>query len=133
MDLCEQIKITSTCKNNVNFRINGPFSALTCYLTEFHGAKYRSRIQIGRGMIISAANIVLPLLAWAILPKTMHFTLFNQFGKCIFFDSIISLQCYIFRHQFMEYFFTHMLITSFNKWINLRIHAWKSKILNGHG
>ncbi|XP_049820151.1 synaptic vesicle glycoprotein 2B [Aethina tumida] len=76
--LSQNFVMLMICKFLGGFIINGPFSALTCYLTEFHGAKYRSRIQIGRGMIISAANIVLPLLAWAILPKTMHFPLFNR-------------------------------------------------------
>ncbi|CAH1373070.1 unnamed protein product [Tenebrio molitor] len=58
--------------------INGPFAALTAYLSEFHCSKYRSRVQLVRGMIVSGGNLVLPLLAWAILPQEINLNLFNQ-------------------------------------------------------
>ncbi|XP_063923257.1 synaptic vesicle glycoprotein 2C-like isoform X2 [Zophobas morio] len=60
------------------FIINGPFSALTAYLSEFHCSKYRSRVQLVRGTIISCGTMVLPLLAWAILPQKIVITLFNN-------------------------------------------------------
>ncbi|RZB39871.1 Sugar tr and/or MFS 1 domain containing protein [Asbolus verrucosus] len=57
------------------FIINGPFAALTAYMSEFHCSKYRSRVQLGRGMIVSCGTMVLPLLAWAILPQKIDIRL----------------------------------------------------------
>ncbi|KAJ8919146.1 hypothetical protein NQ315_012132 [Exocentrus adspersus] len=61
------------------FIINGPFSAATSYLTEFHCSKYRARVHLVRGTIVSLANITLPLIAWIVLPQNVNFTLFDQF------------------------------------------------------
>ncbi|XP_018562422.1 synaptic vesicle glycoprotein 2B-like isoform X2 [Anoplophora glabripennis] len=62
------------------FIINGPFSAATSYLSEFHSSKHRARVQLARGIIVSFGNIILPLLAWAVLPQNLNFTLFDYFG-----------------------------------------------------
>ncbi|CAO1425766.1 unnamed protein product [Diamesa serratosioi] len=51
------------------FIICGPFAVLMSYLSEFHGLKYRSRVMMSTGMFFSIANIMLPLLAWFIIPK----------------------------------------------------------------
>ncbi|KAL3280272.1 hypothetical protein HHI36_017767 [Cryptolaemus montrouzieri] len=57
--------------------INGPFAALTCYLSEFHSAKYRARVQMVLGFVTSLGAICLPLLAGLILPSDMEFTILN--------------------------------------------------------
>ncbi|KAL3279279.1 hypothetical protein HHI36_016787, partial [Cryptolaemus montrouzieri] len=59
------------------FIINGPFAALTCYLSEFHCAKYRARTQMVLGIIFSAGTICLPLLAGIVLPSEINFYVFN--------------------------------------------------------
>ncbi|XP_045461406.1 synaptic vesicle glycoprotein 2B-like isoform X2 [Harmonia axyridis] len=61
------------------FIINGPFAALTCYLSEFHCAKYRARVQMVLGIIFSAGTICLPLLAALILPEEIDIVLFDYF------------------------------------------------------
>jgi VNT family MFS transporter (synaptic vesicle glycoprotein 2) len=59
------------------FIINGTSVALTPYLSEFHGTHYRSRVPLTIGLLFSAGNIVLPLLAWAILPLNIELSLFG--------------------------------------------------------
>ncbi|XP_068910936.1 synaptic vesicle glycoprotein 2B-like isoform X2 [Tenebrio molitor] len=60
------------------FIINGPFAALTTYISEFHCAKYRARMQLVLGTIFSCGSVVLPLLAWLILPQNFYFSAFNK-------------------------------------------------------
>ncbi|CAH1996788.1 unnamed protein product [Acanthoscelides obtectus] len=55
--------------------INGPFAALTSYLSEFHRAKHRARVQMVVGFIFSLGNLLLPILALFILPIQMDFQL----------------------------------------------------------
>ncbi|KAJ8977734.1 hypothetical protein NQ317_019409 [Molorchus minor] len=57
--------------------INGPHSASTSYLSEFHASQYRARVQIARGIIASFGNIALPVLAWLILPQDLNFTIYE--------------------------------------------------------
>ncbi|KAK9879259.1 hypothetical protein WA026_004109 [Henosepilachna vigintioctopunctata] len=58
--------------------INGPFAALTTYLTEVHCAKYRATVQMILGTVFSIAGVFLPLMANFILPADIHFTLFDS-------------------------------------------------------
>ncbi|KAK9879264.1 hypothetical protein WA026_004113 [Henosepilachna vigintioctopunctata] len=60
------------------FIINGPFAALTTYVSEFHCAKYRARVQMVLGIIFSSATVCLPLLAQFILPVDINFTILNN-------------------------------------------------------
>lgn len=62
------------------FRINGPFAALTTYMSEFHAAKYRSRVMMAMGIAYALASIVLPLMAWGIFPLHMDLELFNGYS-----------------------------------------------------
>ncbi|XP_028129872.1 synaptic vesicle glycoprotein 2B isoform X2 [Diabrotica virgifera virgifera] len=57
--------------------INGPFAAMTTYLGEFHSAQYRSKIQLVKGALVSVGQLVLPLLAWGIVPLPVDWSLFN--------------------------------------------------------
>lgn len=83
------------------FRINGPYSAHAAYLSEFHAAKYRARILMIRGLIISSSNVLAALLAWGILPSGMQLFLFEKLSmsttpfKNINLQMILSFQSYI--------------------------------------
>ncbi|CAH1176296.1 unnamed protein product [Phaedon cochleariae] len=57
--------------------INGPYSASVSHLSEFHSSKYRARVQIVRGIMLSSSNIILPLMAWGILPRKIDFSPFG--------------------------------------------------------
>ncbi|CAG9765151.1 unnamed protein product [Ceutorhynchus assimilis] len=57
--------------------INGPFAALSSYISEFHCAKYRPIFQMIIGTSISLGQVLLPCLAWLVLPQPLDFTLIN--------------------------------------------------------
>ncbi|XP_030376063.1 synaptic vesicle glycoprotein 2C [Scaptodrosophila lebanonensis] len=57
--------------------INGPAAVLYTYLTELHGAKHRSQVLLVLGMVMSAAQLALPLLAWGIFPREWDFEIFG--------------------------------------------------------
>ncbi|XP_055847645.1 synaptic vesicle glycoprotein 2A-like [Episyrphus balteatus] len=59
------------------FSVCGPFAVLMSYMTEFHGTKYRARVMMVIGMLFSIATLLLPILAWIILPNTWDYSLFN--------------------------------------------------------
>ncbi|CAG9823281.1 unnamed protein product [Phaedon cochleariae] len=62
------------------FIINGPFAALTAYLSEFHCARDRGRVQMILGTIFSMGNLILPVLAVFILPLKINL----QIGELVF-------------------------------------------------
>lgn len=88
---------------SLNFcRINGPFAAFTSYLSEFHCAKYRARIMILRGLIVHSANLVMPLLAWAVFPLNFELQLFNGYiGKLL--NQHSRTKTVIFSSTLLEY------------------------------
>lgn len=57
------------------FVICGPFAVLMAYLSEFHSLQHRSRVMIVLGVFYSAANMLLPALAWLIIPQPWNLTL----------------------------------------------------------
>ncbi|CAG9838949.1 unnamed protein product [Diabrotica balteata] len=59
------------------FIFNGPFSASTTLLTEYHAAAYRSKVQLFRGVTFSLGFFILPLIAWAILPLDIDYKIFG--------------------------------------------------------
>ncbi|XP_055584683.1 synaptic vesicle glycoprotein 2C-like [Uranotaenia lowii] len=59
------------------FVICGPFAVLMAYLSEFHSLEHRSRVMIMVGIFYSIANILLPSLAWVIIPQNWDFMLFG--------------------------------------------------------
>ncbi|XP_056637816.1 synaptic vesicle glycoprotein 2B-like isoform X1 [Diorhabda sublineata] len=59
--------------------INGPFAAATSHITEFHSNKYRGRVNIIRGIFLSGGSLLLPILAWAILPRKWDINVFGLF------------------------------------------------------
>ncbi|CAG9854816.1 unnamed protein product [Phyllotreta striolata] len=60
------------------FIFNGPFSSVTTYLTEFHSTKYRSRVQLIRGVNLSSGFFVLAVIAWVVLPLNINFSIFGS-------------------------------------------------------
>ncbi|XP_013105439.2 synaptic vesicle glycoprotein 2B [Stomoxys calcitrans] len=60
------------------FIICGPFAVLMSYLSEFHGSKHRSRIIMVIGIMFATSNIILSLMAIAILPRDWNFQIFNM-------------------------------------------------------
>ncbi|CAH1105289.1 unnamed protein product [Psylliodes chrysocephalus] len=69
------------CKFFGGLIINGPFSAMPAYLSEFHSSNYRSRIQVVNGTMTNIAQILLPLLAWGIMPLQIEWSLFGGYLK----------------------------------------------------
>lgn len=57
------------------FIVCGPFAVLMAYLSEFHSLQHRSRVMMLVGIFYSIANVLLPTLAWAIIPQAWDFTL----------------------------------------------------------
>lgn len=59
------------------------------YITELHGIKYRPRVLMVLGMLQSLGTLILPMVAWLILPRDWDFVLFGKInGKNI--SSIIE-------------------------------------------
>uniref|UniRef100_A0A182N761 Major facilitator superfamily (MFS) profile domain-containing protein n=1 Tax=Anopheles dirus TaxID=7168 RepID=A0A182N761_9DIPT len=59
------------------FVICGPFAVLMAYLSEFHSLQHRSRVMIVLGVFYSAANMLLPALAWLIIPQSWNLVIGN--------------------------------------------------------
>ncbi|CAG9838950.1 unnamed protein product [Diabrotica balteata] len=80
------------------FIFNGPFSASTTLLTEYHASEYRSKVQLFRGVTFSLGFFILPLFAWAILPLHIEYEIFgfiqihswNIFLLCCSIGSFLS-------------------------------------------
>ncbi|XP_058457138.1 synaptic vesicle glycoprotein 2B-like [Malaya genurostris] len=60
------------------FIICGPFAVLMAYLSEFHSLQHRSRVMILIGIFYSIGNMLLPSLAWAIIPQQWDFRLLGD-------------------------------------------------------
>ncbi|EDV91281.1 GH17356, partial [Drosophila grimshawi] len=58
--------------------VNGPSAVLFTYLTEMHGPKHRSQVLMVVGMITSASQFLLPLMAWATFPRQWDFVFFGS-------------------------------------------------------
>ncbi|XP_075230659.1 synaptic vesicle glycoprotein 2B-like [Lycorma delicatula] len=59
------------------FVICGPYSIFMAYLSEMFNGKYRDSIIMCSGIFISIGGIILPALAWIIIPQRIHWELFN--------------------------------------------------------
>uniref|UniRef100_A0A1A9ZAD7 Major facilitator superfamily (MFS) profile domain-containing protein n=1 Tax=Glossina pallidipes TaxID=7398 RepID=A0A1A9ZAD7_GLOPL len=51
--------------------VSGPFAVVMSYLSEFHGFKHRPRIIMIIGMMKSLATLILPIIAYVMLPYHM--------------------------------------------------------------
>lgn len=108
------------------FSINGPFAALTSYLSEFHGTKHRARVQMVLGTIFSIGSLILPLLALVILPLDIQLKV-NSFSKSIS-KMFPRIWIYFSRISFMERIFINMRMSVVYKWYWIYFSTWKSKI-----
>lgn len=61
--------------------MNGPYAALSTYVSEFHSNTYRGKMQLMIAVSFCCGGIVLPLTAWAILPHEFDLRLSDSFGK----------------------------------------------------
>ncbi|KAH8382698.1 hypothetical protein KR009_004841 [Drosophila setifemur] len=55
--------------------ICGPFAVVVSYLAELHGKKHRPYVMLFVGLAVSVGSMVLPLLAYGLLPVTINFNL----------------------------------------------------------
>ncbi|XP_037727424.1 synaptic vesicle glycoprotein 2C isoform X2 [Drosophila subpulchrella] len=55
------------------FIICGPFAVVVSYLAEFHGKKHRPYIMLFVGLCVSIGSMILPLLAYALMPVPIFF------------------------------------------------------------
>jgi len=53
--------------------ICGPFAVVVSYLAEFHGKKHRPYIMLFVGLCVSIGSMILPLLAYALMPVPIFF------------------------------------------------------------
>ncbi|KRT78777.1 membrane transporter, partial [Oryctes borbonicus] len=75
--LAQSYEMLSTAKFFTGLIMNGPFAALTTVISEFHCAKYRTRVVMVLGIMYSLGQLVIPGLAWIIIPRNLDFDLFN--------------------------------------------------------
>lgn len=59
--------------------MTGPFAVLTTTVSEFHSAKYRAKIVMGLGVMYSVAQLIIPGLAWLVIPHRMDYDFFNGY------------------------------------------------------
>ncbi|XP_063701896.1 synaptic vesicle glycoprotein 2B [Culicoides brevitarsis] len=60
------------------FVICGPFAVLMSYLSELHGKNVRGRIMMAVGICFSVGNVLLPFIAWMILPLKFEYVLIEN-------------------------------------------------------
>nr|XP_022910461.1 synaptic vesicle glycoprotein 2B-like [Onthophagus taurus] len=66
--LSQTYEMILAAKYMTGFIINGPFAAFTTVLSEFHAKQYRAKVMLILGIIYAVGNLILPLMAWLILP-----------------------------------------------------------------
>lgn len=59
------------------FFICGPHSIFMAYISEVFNRQHRNRVILITGIFTAAGSLSQPLLAWAIIPKTISWTFFN--------------------------------------------------------
>lgn len=69
--------------NYYNYSYTGPFVAVTSYLSEFHSAAHRSRVQLLRGTAIGVGGIIVPIIAWIVLPNSYEISITQNISKHI--------------------------------------------------
>ncbi|XP_052849588.1 synaptic vesicle glycoprotein 2C [Drosophila gunungcola] len=79
------------------FIICGPFAVVVSYLAEFHGKKHRPYIMLFVGLCVSVGSMILPLLAYALLPVPIFFKVgaleFRTWQVFLAVSSVPSLLC----------------------------------------
>uniref|UniRef100_A0A182QI24 Major facilitator superfamily (MFS) profile domain-containing protein n=1 Tax=Anopheles farauti TaxID=69004 RepID=A0A182QI24_9DIPT len=75
------------------FVICGPFAVLMAYLSEFHSLQHRSRVMIVLGVFYSAANMLLPALAWLIIPQSWNLVIGNGALEIHSWQIFLAVSC----------------------------------------
>ncbi|XP_072397582.1 synaptic vesicle glycoprotein 2B-like isoform X2 [Diabrotica undecimpunctata] len=75
--LSQSFEMLLICKFFGGFIIAGPFAAMSAYLSEFHSSEYRNKVQLINGTLASFAQVMVPLIAWGILPLPIKWSLFD--------------------------------------------------------
>lgn len=75
------------------FVICGPFAVLMAYLSEFHSLQHRSRVMIVLGVFYSAANMLLPALAWLIIPQPWNLVIGNGLLEIHSWQIFLAVSC----------------------------------------
>uniref|UniRef100_A0AAG5CTN4 Major facilitator superfamily (MFS) profile domain-containing protein n=1 Tax=Anopheles atroparvus TaxID=41427 RepID=A0AAG5CTN4_ANOAO len=75
------------------FVICGPFAVLMAYLSEFHSLQYRSRVMIVLGVFYSAGNMLLPALAWLIIPQSWNLVIGNGMLEIHSWQIFLAVSC----------------------------------------
>jgi hypothetical protein len=55
------------------------------YLSELNGLQHRPRVMISTGIFFSIAQIILPALAWLIIPQDWNLSTRGVYGNVLFF------------------------------------------------
>ncbi|XP_017057402.1 synaptic vesicle glycoprotein 2A isoform X2 [Drosophila ficusphila] len=78
------------------FIICGPFAVVVSYLAEFHGKKHRPYIMLFVGLCVSVGSMILPLLAYFLMPVDIYFKVGTlQFRTWQVFLAISSLPSFL--------------------------------------
>ncbi|XP_017083587.2 synaptic vesicle glycoprotein 2A [Drosophila eugracilis] len=79
------------------FIICGPFAVVVSYLAEFHGKKHRPYIMLFVGLSVSFGSMILPLLAYALMPVPISFKVatleFRTWQVFLAITAVPSLLC----------------------------------------
>ncbi|XP_017845786.1 synaptic vesicle glycoprotein 2B-like isoform X2 [Drosophila busckii] len=82
----------------------GPFAVVVSYLAEFHGKKHRPYMMLFVGLCVSVGALVLPLMAYLLLPKHLKFNVLRlQFHTWHVFLAITAVPSLLsgFLHIFL--------------------------------
>ncbi|XP_063241737.1 synaptic vesicle glycoprotein 2C-like isoform X2 [Bacillus rossius redtenbacheri] len=59
------------------FLICGPQAMTKAYLSEFHDEKHRARLVLWTGLYASSGNLLVPAVAWAVIPQPWSWKIFD--------------------------------------------------------
>lgn len=113
-----------------------------------HGPKYRSHVLLIVGMIVSAAILLLPMLAWVTFPQPWDFVLFGSLNSKLKINIVGDIRCarnisgsaalaqnvsiFLLSSQLAN-LFADLRFAQSNKWPHYVSDARESEIFNGSG
>lgn len=65
--------------------MSGPFAILMSFISEFHGKKHRDRAMLNIGRSFSFGQMVLPILAYFVLPNHWHWVIVEKMIGNLYF------------------------------------------------
>ncbi|XP_044259855.1 synaptic vesicle glycoprotein 2C-like isoform X2 [Tribolium madens] len=96
------------------FFASGTYTGFTSYILEFYASKYRSKVQMVRGIVVSVGTVVLPILGWIIMPLDItlnhrNFLVFHSWNIFLFacaLPSFLSGVIFIFMPESPKFLMT---------------------------